>query len=271
MDIQHITLTAERESRLPLFPDEGRYLEALVHLGAVCQGCLALFALVAEHLHLVACLSRAAAGRLAQAVLVSLGSIAATPLAASHIRPVETRAHLRWLHRYVLEQPKTHGMPGPAALWVGSCYPELVGARAIDGLSLRIEQVMPDVSIGATNRIVGVPGSRVPPADGDALRRAGLHRLAVAAAAAAGLSGLDGKSARALAARRAMAQLAEGAGFRLGEVALTLGQSERTAFRLRLPLADPALTEAVARRITLEDLVRQTALPSPENAIRRAG
>lgn len=113
MDICHITLTAARESRLPLFPDEHTYLEVLRRLGAVVCGCLALFAIVAEHLHLLALLSRAAAGRLAQRILLTLRPVVATPLAVRNdIRMVDSRPYLRWLLRYLLEQPRKHGGDG---------------------------------------------------------------------------------------------------------------------------------------------------------------
>jgi len=144
MDIQHITLTAGQDNRLPLFPDDAAYLEALHRLGAVCLGCVALFALVGEHLHLVVQASREKAGRLAQASIRTLTPIVATPFASSHIRPVKNRSHMRWLLRYLLEQAAKHGMPGHPALWVGSCLPDLVGARIIEGLTLCISMVLPD-------------------------------------------------------------------------------------------------------------------------------
>jgi hypothetical protein len=102
--------------------------------------------LIAEHLHLVALTSRLLAGRMAHAILLTLKPIAATRLASSHIRPVLSRAHMRWLFRYILEQPREHGMPGHPALWVGSCLADLLGARMIEGLSLPIERALPDYS-----------------------------------------------------------------------------------------------------------------------------
>jgi hypothetical protein len=262
MEIQHITLTADRESRLPLFPDEPTYLEALHRLGLVCRGCLALFGLVAEHLHLVALLSRVAAGRLAQSVIVSLSSITATRLAPSFIKSVVTRAHLRWLPRYLLEQPREHGMRGHPALWVGSCYPELVGARKIEGLALCMEKALPDFSPAAASRIVGLPERALVPADRDTLRRVGVHRIATAAAAAVGVDpSLVGKTPRTLRARRAAAQLAESVGLRIGELQESLHLCPRTGWRLRQPPADPALLVTIARRIALEELVRSEARP----------
>jgi hypothetical protein len=263
MEIQHLTLTSERDARLPLFPDEGTYLEALRRIGAVCQGCLALFALIAEHLHLIAVRSRAAAGRLAQSVLVSLNPIVGTPLAPSHIKAVETRQHMRSLLRYILEQPKEHRMPGHPALWVGSCFPDLVGARTVDGLSLCIEQVLPDFSPAVASRIVGLPGRSLMPADRITLRRAGAHRLKQAAAAAVGVdAALTGRSRPTLRARRAAAQLAERAGIHLSEISAALDHCPGMAFRLRTPIADRELLATIARRITLEDLVRESVQPA---------
>jgi hypothetical protein len=258
MDIWHVTLTAERESRLPLFPDEAAYLEALHRLGKVCAGCLALFALIAEHLHFVALKSRPAAGRLAQATILTLRPVVTTPLAPSHFASVDTRSHMRWLLRYMLEQPQKHGMPGHPALWVGSCLPDLVGARIIDGLSLRIEQALPDYSHGMALRILGLPGKQVAPAGREVLRAAGAHRLKLAAAATLGVGpSLTGNTPAALLARRAVLQLAERVGIRPAEVAAALGRSPGTIWRLRRVEVEPAVLQAIARRVTLENLVQQ--------------
>jgi hypothetical protein len=264
MDIWHVTLTAERESRLSLFPDEAAYLEALHRLGKVCAGCLALFALIAEHLHLVALRSRPAAGRLAQATILTLRPVVTTPLAPSYFKPVDTRSYMRWLLRYILEQPQKHGMPGHPALWVGSCLPDLVGARIIGGLSLRIEQALPDYSHDMALRILGLPGKHVAPAGREALRAAGAHRLKLAAAATLGVGpSLNGNTPAARLARRALFQLAERVGIRPGEAAAALGSSLNSARRLRRPAVAPHVLKAIARRVTLENLVQGEATAQP--------
>jgi hypothetical protein len=257
MEIVHVTLTADRESRLPLFPEERAYRLALRKLGAVAAGCLALFAVVAEHMHLVALLSRAAAGRLAQRLLLALRPIVATPLAASHIRLVETRAHMRWLLRYLLEQPKAHGMPAHPALWVGSCLPDLVGARVIEGLSLCVSRALPEYTDAVALRIAGLPGSRVPPADRAALASRGAAGLCRATAASLAAHPALATCPGARLGRRVFGQLASLAAVPPAEVARVLGRSPDTTWRLRKETVESTAVDAAARWVALERLVEQ--------------
>jgi hypothetical protein len=256
MEICHLTLTAERGSRLPLFSDESAYQRALWRLGVVAGGCLALFALVAEHLHLVALLARAAAGRLAQRVVLALRPIVATPFAPSYIKIVDSRSYMRWLLRYVLEQPRHHGMPGHPALWVGACLPELVGARLVGGLALQVKRALPEFTAGMALRLVGLDGASVLPANLDTLRAAGLPRLQRALAATlATPPSLGGLQPTALLARRMLAHLAREVEIPSAEVARSLGRSPETTWRLCQGTVDPELRFAVARRVALENLV----------------
>ena len=258
MDICHITLTSERDSRLPLFPDEGSYREALHRLGAACRGCLALFALIAEHLHLVVLRSRREAGRLAQATSLTLRPVARTSIAPGHCKMVETRSHMRWLLRYLLEQPTRHGMPGHPACWVGSCFADLAGARSIEGLSLRIEEALPEYSLGMALNILRLPGATVAPADRTQLRAAGAHRLTAVAAAAFGAGpSLQGNTSAARTGRRAVVQLAHRVGIPCGDVTDALNKSPRTVWRLRRPELPYETLLIPARRLTLETMVQR--------------
>lgn len=260
MDICHLTFTAARRSRLPLFPDQHYYLEALHRLGAIASGCLALFAIIAEHLHLVALLSRLAAGRFAQLMILTLRPVVTTPLAPSFPTMVESRSHMRWLLRYLLEQPKQHGMPGHPALWVGSCFPDLVGARQVSGLSLCIDRALPDYSDAAALRILGLPGTEVPPAHREMLRAAGCERLKQAAAAAFAVDEtLRGNRPATVLARRATAQLAARVGLPLRDVSRAMSErSPNTAYRLTRPDVGMRALMTVARRVGLENLVRDS-------------
>jgi len=264
MEICHITLTAERKSRLPLFPDGAAYLEALRRLGAVCQGRLALFALIAEHLHLISPVPRAAGGRLSQAVSVTLRPIVATPLAPSFPTMVESRDHVRSLLRYLLLQALKHGMPGHPALWIGSCLPDLLGARVIEGLSLCVRRVLPDYNDGKALAIVGLRGTGLPVPDKSTLRAAGASRLRLAAAAAFGVDPLlAGNGPAAIKARRAVAQIADRVGIHPRETSAALGRSPFTTWRLRRPTLDHAELAVVARRVMLEQLVAEALTARP--------
>jgi len=270
MDICHLTLTAERPGRLPLFPDAPRYLEALRRLGAACKGCLALFALLAEHLHLVAPITRAAGGRMSQAVISALHSVVATPLASGYPTMVESRDHLRHLLRYILRQPIKHHMPGHPALWIGSCLPDLLGARMIDGLSLCVKRVLPDTTDGQALAIVGLSGHQLVAADRQTLRAVGAHRLRLAAAAAFGVDPeLAGNDRAPVMARRAVVQIAQRVGIHSAEVIAALGRSRRTLWRLRRPALEDAVLKVVARRVTLENWVQQALAAAPVTQLPR--
>lgn len=97
-----------------------------------------LFCIVDDHLHVVLLCEAQQAGVLSRELLLALRPLTGPNLAPAFVRPVEGRGHLEWLVRYVLEQPTKHGLPGHPALWPGSCFPDLVGARRLPGLSLRL-------------------------------------------------------------------------------------------------------------------------------------
>jgi len=258
MEIHHIVLTSERESRLALLKDEEAYRLALHKLGRVFKGTLALFALIAEHLHMVSICSRVCAGRLARAAALSLRPIVSTPLAPSYIKPVESRGHMRWLLKYELDQPAKHGMPGPPALWSGSCLPDLVGARQIPGLSLCIRQAIPDFSVGRALGLVGLKAFEVDPAKPAMIRAAGAHRLVAAAAAALGaMPTLEGTESAANLARRAVGKLAKLVGISLGEVSCALDIDGHSVRRARKRPVDDETLDTIARRLILEDLVHR--------------
>lgn len=256
LEIHQIVLTSQRNSRLPLFTEERHYLEALHRLGQVCKGNLVLFALIAEHLHLIVLLSRAAAGRLAQAVQLTLRPLVKTPLATSFIEEVDGRGHMYRSVKYELEQPKKHGMPGPAALWPGSCLPELVGARFIPGLALRITEALPTFQVQQALRVLKLPGVEVPPAERQQLRAAGATRLVSATAAALGVESLKGNRPREITARMAVVYIATRLDIPSTEVQSATGMNRQTLYRLRRRAVCPEYIDAIRRRIALEDLVQ---------------
>jgi hypothetical protein len=257
MEIHQIVLTSQRDRRLPLFTKVRHYLDALHRLGRVCQGNLVLFALIAEHLHLIALLSRTAAGRLAHAASLTLRPLVETPLDASFIKEVDGQGHMYRSVKYELEQPKKHGMPGPAALWPGSCLPELVGARVIPGLTLRIGEALPTFQFKQALRVFDLPGDKVHPAERQQLRAAGVARLIAATAAALGVESLNGNRAREIIARRAVVQIAARLDIPSTEIQSATGMDRHTLWRLRRRAVSPECIDAIRRRVALEDLVQQ--------------
>jgi hypothetical protein len=257
MELHQIVLTSQRDRRLPLFTKEHHYLEALHRLGRVCKGNLALFALIAEHLHLIALLSRTAAGRLAQAVLVTLRPLAKTPLATSYIDEVDGRGHSYRSVKYELQQPQKHGMPGPGALWPGSCLPELVGARVIPGLTLRLREALPTFQVKQALRVLDLPGDKILPAGRQQLRAAGAARLIAATAATLGVEPtLRGNSAPVITARRAVAHIAARLDLPPTELRSVVGKDRNTLWRLRRRPVSSECIDAIRRRVALEDLVQ---------------
>ena len=252
MDCSHLTFSSD--GRLPLFPDETARRAALHCLARTAGQEIALFCMVDDHLHLVLLAPRARVGRLAQAFAVSLGSVAATKLDPARIRPVETRAHLQWLVRYVLTQPQHHGLPTAPALWSGSCFQDLVGARQVPGLTLRITDALPRLTRRELHKLVELPPAKLKPATDEAVRTAGAARLVAAAGASLAVGPtLEGNKPTVVQARRAAAQLAAAAQIPATEVAWALGSTPRATRRLTEPPVPAATIKALRLRLTLED------------------
>lgn len=254
-------LTWASDGRTALFPKEPARLAAIRALARVAGDWTTLFAIVDDHVHLVVSAERKVAGRVARNGLVALRKLAAGPLDPAHIRAVETRAHMQWLVTYLLEQPKKHGLPAHPALWSGSCFPDLVGARAVPGFSLqtRLAEAIPRFRLREAHAAVGLEKTELTPVDGDRIRRLGADRLARAAAATlAEPFPLQGKRAPTSLARAAACHLGRGAGIPTSELTHVLAISPQAALRLAGKNVDSGLLEAVALRLALEEAVAST-------------
>ena len=269
MEIQHLTITARRDSRLPLFPDEARYRAAIRRLGrvvgrAAARVGLALFALVDEHLHLLGCGTRAAVARLGHAVRCSLKNLVATPLERPYHRDVTNRWHLKKLLEYFLDQPRHHGLPFGMhhGLFVGSCLPDLLGARRVDGLRLCISRVLPRYQPAMALEMARLPTAPLVPADDGTLRRLGAAGIVAASSAAfASPPDLGGKSPPVVRARRVAVKLARAAGLCTANLAVALCMTPRAVQRLAVGPTDSDDLLVVRRRIALE--VRARVAPAP--------
>jgi len=258
MDLHHLTLATD--GRRTLFPDETARRTALRALGGALAGRALLFCVVDDHVHVVLEGERAAVGRVAQAIAHRLGKLASAPLDPSRIRPVEDRAHLQSLVRYLLLQPTHHRLAGHPALWTGSCLPDLVGARAVQGLSLRLGAHLPRFHARDACALLGLPD--LDPLPGPAVRALGPVRVLAAASAVLAVGPvLAGRDAAVVAARRLGAAAATGAGIPAGEIAWAAFVTRRSAYRHAASPADPALARAVALRLTLEEAARNAPLP----------
>lgn len=95
-----------------------------------------------------------------------------------HLEPVGTRAYLRWLVTYLLSQPIKHGLIGHPALWTGSCFQDLVGARILDGFDPGgLWDELPRFRLREAYEIVGLTSVELAPANDEELGRAGASRL----------------------------------------------------------------------------------------------
>jgi hypothetical protein len=253
MSLYHLTIATDGRTLLCKNEEERRWtVRALVRI-ALLE--LVLFCVVDEHLHAVLWGSLRRIGFLRSALTRSLQAHLEVPLQSSHLREVKTRAHLEWLVRYVLTQPSHHGLASPPALWTGSCFQDLLGARAIDGFQLRAREALPRLSLPAVCEMVGL--KRLPAPLGDpALREAGAKRLQEAASAALCIGpGLAGRSSLECHARDAITVLGEGAGIATNDLAWVTGVTANGIRRHRGATVDDALLRAVRVRLALEQAV----------------
>lgn len=184
-------------------------------------------------------------------------------MAPARIRPVEGRSRLEWLLRYCIQPPVKHGIGAHPALWSGSCFQDLVGARWLPDLRMPVREMLPRLRLGEVYGFAGMVPSALAPADDTRLRAAGMARLVAAAAAACAAEPRLGGSARpALTARRVAGHLARASGFPTSEVARTLGLDPRSARRLTAHAVDDRALHATRMRLALEDAVRRPGPPT---------
>ncbi len=140
----HVTWSTQ--GRRPIAPDEARrraLLRAVVdRTGAV----LVLFSIVDDHLHVWLIGGRPALVAAVRSIGYALRALAAAPVQAPHVEPVERRGHAEWLVAYLLTQTTHHGIATHPAAWSGAALPDLLGARRI-GRGARSEALV--VAAGA--------------------------------------------------------------------------------------------------------------------------
>ena len=175
-------LTYSSDGRFPIFPEESQRRRAILRLSRL-ELQLLLFSIVEEHLHLVNKADHARVGRQGQAILSAMRPIVDTDLRPAHRRLVENRGHLAWLIKYHVQQPIKHGVPEHPALWSGSCFQDLVGARYVPGLALRIAKSLPQYNVNTVLSQLNLRPAAIQPLGNDAIRALDAQRLVAAAAA----------------------------------------------------------------------------------------
>jgi hypothetical protein len=267
MMVWHVMFAAD--GRNTLFVDEGACLTAIRQMARAAGSRIVVFSVVDEHVHVVLTGDRQQVGKLARAITFAIGPLVAGCLDPSRIQPVNGRAHLQNFVRYVLDQPRHHGLPVHPALWCGSCFPDLIGARFVHGLQLRVRDVLPRFRLRDAYRAVGLPTAPLAPLADPEIRRAGAGRLVDAAAACLCVAPpLSGNRTTVTLARAAVARTARAAGIFTPEVAYALRVSLSAVSRLsRRPLDDRIVT-GVRLRLALEDSVQRHR--QPQSAIRKS-
>lgn len=262
----HLTLSST--PRHPLFPSEARRHEAVLTVVRVCHAELVLFCVVDEHVHAVVLCDRGRCGYLARGLQLALAPLVAVPTQPTHTGVIHGRNHMEEVHRYVLQQPAHHGLPGHPALWGGSCFLDLVGARRIPGLHLRLDDVLPRVPLATSCCYLGVPVEALRRASDEDLRDLGAKGLvAMAASACAAPPDLRGRLPHIGRARRAAGVLAHQVGISPRDMTWAMDIHPGSARKLAAGEAEPADIEAIRRRVGLEQALRGLPLgPLPENS-----
>ena len=249
-------LTTSSTTRHAIFPDEASRREAVLTVARVCHDELVLFCVVDDHVHVVVLCDRSRCGLLSRGLKLALGAIAAVPLTPVHISPVHGRNHMVEIHRYVLQQPAHHDLRCHPALWSGSCFLDLEGARYIPGLRLRLEDVLPRASIETSCSYVGLSGRSATELGADEVRAAGPRALTSAAAVAcAAAPALQGRNAETARARRAACVLARWAGVPLREMSWALDIHPGSARKLAGSSVEPQALSSTLTYLALQQEV----------------
>jgi REP element-mobilizing transposase RayT len=258
MGLWHLTLAAR--TRHTLFPDEELRLEALRRLIRICGEALVMFCIVDDHLHWVVLCDLRRRSTIARAVRRSVQALSGVETKPVHAEAINGRRHMETVRRYLLTQPSKHGLAKHPALWTGSAFPDLVGARWIPELKPRLFEVLPRSGVRDLCGDVGLPLERFDPATLTTLRELGPTTLVERAAAACGAPrALKGKSRSVATARRVACWLGREAEIPSKALARALEIHPGAA---RKVLAKPPPREAVEAtlvRVTLEQQVARSA------------
>lgn len=251
MPIHHITLAVRGRRALARGEGERRALvRRLVGLG---QERLLLFCLVDDHLHCVVRGERARylARDMGRALVAVRDELELKP---ASVEPVGSRAHLSSLVRYLLRQPSKHQLPVHPALWSGSCFQDLVGARALPGFSPGVlASELPRLQSRELFEAVGLEPWPLSPAGDEALRRAGPARLVALAAGVHGAEPeLRGRASQVVAARTLAAGVARRLEIPSWEIARYAGATPQTVRRLARRSLEAGALGALRRRLALE-------------------
>ena len=253
--------------RLALFPSEPQRLEAVRVIARVGGPRVPLFCLADDHAHFLVLAPPVRARLLVRSLVQALNYRLGFKLAPPFFKPVQSRTHFEGLFRYILDQTSHHDIQLAAhpALWPGSSFHDLVGARRLSGFDRRLlAEALPRWSDEPIFAAVGLRPCR-PVGDG-ALQAVGLEGLVEAAARAVGRPDLLGRRTPVIRARRTLARTARELGFADRQIARALGCPRRTASHLAATArSDPDMSRALRLQVALHRAVQARALPVRSN------
>jgi len=243
-------------TRHPLFPGAEHTRQAVHMLVDTMGRDMAEFCIVDDHLHTVLVSDEVTLERRRRALTRCVRNLAAVEINPTHVTRISDRRHMQSVFAYVLRQPAKHGLPVHPALWEGGCFPDLVGARMLPGLQLRIMEALPRATLADAFEAIDLPTARLEPVTLPEARALGARRIiAAATAACAARPGLQGHGRRETAARRAACRLARLAEVPKSELAWLLGVTPRAVNRMAAHPAGEELVPVVLIRLALEERV----------------
>ncbi len=251
--LRYVHLTFASDGRHSLFPSETTRREAVHLLARRVNDALVMFSIADDHLHLVTAGTALRIANVRRSLWPSLQGLAACPVRAGYPKEVTTRAHMVWLVEYFLRQVRKHALGVHPALWSGSCFQDLIGARAVPKMCLQFSRVLPRWTAAQLCRVVGIGPDAAQPATDAEVRAAGPEAVVDAAYAvvAAGPE-VTGRTQVKAVARRVAVQLAHQVGMGSAEVAWALRIHHGTPSHMMSPRLDPQLMDAVRRQVRLK-------------------
>ena len=250
----HVVLTTE--GRQAIAVDEDTRRSVVRTLAHVAGKNLVLFNVVDDHAHLVLLGTLDMVRRLRRGLVLSLRPVASTQVRVAHAESIASRAHLSRLVPYVLTQTSHHGLAVHPAIWTGSAFVDLVGARILPGLHLQLNRVLPRLTLAEICRALHPNLKPVLEMPQEEIRTLGMNRVLQAATAvfACNLNPVD-KMPNTVRARWAAANVANQAGIHPHDIAWTMGATRRSVRNWLRTTNDEAYLRAVRIRLALEERV----------------
>ncbi len=244
------------DGRHPMFPTEPQLRGAVRVLAHTLGREAALFSIVDDHIHVVLHCERGMVTWRARSLCRVMRARAVTLIAPSYISPVQSRSHMQRLVGYTLNQTRHHDLPAHPALWTGSCFADLVGARALPGLEPKLAQALPRMKRWTLCKAVGLREQDLVPLEPGELRTLGAARILSAAAAVLAVGpNLEEAGRQRFLVRVLTAQVGASANVPREELAWVLGCTRRHIQRLEQAPIQETLLQMVCVRLAIEQAV----------------